>query len=379
MNKPDSHIARAILVLFALLVVFATHLAAQTTTTSPQGWDQTEGPGISQLLGGYPDGRFQYLDGEVHQLSAKINQVEMRVDLTFAYDQPARTWQQVFLFLAHTDVQKHSSTLSLNALTTPQLVFLSKVSWPAVKNSTVATSTGPWGGINGEYRLPFRTPFAKTANRDLLVDFAMGQGSLGNNAAWTTFNMYPLDGFDEREETRAPSRLFGSTACRDSSQVRAAVCETGLFTYRKQAHTTQRADRVVAWLSTFFAAPSAPVVQAMGVIQSPGTPIGACQPLYVQPLTFVYANADSAGTASVFLGSVPYQPALAGLSIGAQAAYHDSSTQRFELTQATDSPIAKQEGPYLVHRVSYWVSPAGATQGWFADHSSNPLFRYTYQ
>lgn len=377
MSKPNLQTVIVIPAILATLPLLAVPVPAQTATTSPSGWDQSEVPGLSQLLGGYPEGRFQFLDGEVNKLGAKITQVEMRLDRSFAYNQPARTWQRVLLLLAHTDVQKHSDMLNQNPTTTPQLVFLSPMSWPAVKNSTVS-GPAPFGGVNGEYRLPLRAPFAKTAGKDLLLDFAFVQGSLSNNAAWT-YDLYPLDGFDEREQTRAPSRLFGSMLCRDSSQVRAAVCEAGLFTYRKQAHTTQRADRVVAWLSTFFASPSAPVVQAMGVTQAPGTPIGTCQKLYLQPYVVMSANTDSSGTVSVFLGSVPYQPALASMSIGAQAAYHDSKTRRFELTLATDSPIAEQEGPYLVNRVSYWATSANATKGWFADHSSNPLFRYTYQ
>ncbi len=376
MSKPNPHTVVAILA--TLLFLLAVPAQAQKATTSPSGWDRTEGPGISQLLGGYPEGRFQFLDGEVNMLSAKITQVEMRLDKNFAYDQPARTWQRVLLFLAHTNAQKHSTVLKQNPTTTPQLVFISKVSWPKVKNQTISV-TAPWGGISGEYRFPFRTPFTKAASKDLLLDFAFGQGVLANNAAWTTLNFYPLDGFDEREETRERSRLFGTTICRDSSQVRAAVCDAGLYTYRKQIHTTQRADRVLAWLSTFFAAPSAPIAQAMGTIQNPGTPIGTCQKLYLKPLVVMFANTNSQGTASVFLGSVPYQPALAGVNIGAQAAYHDSKTRRFELTLATNSPIARQQGPYLVNRVSYWATSANATSGSFADHTSNPLFRYSYQ
>jgi hypothetical protein len=358
--------------------LFAVPATAQGATTSPSGWDNTEGPGISQLLGGYQESRFQFLDGEVNKLGAKISQVDMRLDKNFGYDQPARTWQGILLYLAHTNVQKHSTTLSQNPTTTPQLVFISKVSWPKVKNSSVG-KPAPWGGVNGEYRFPFRTPFTKVASKDLLLDFAFRQGALANNAAWNTLNLYPLDGFDEREEITAPSQSFGSMNCRASGQSRTAACEVSMFTYRKQAYTTQRADKVVAWLSTWFAAPSTPVVQALGTIQSPGTAIGTCQQLYVKPQMFVFANTDSTGTASTYLGSVPYQPALAGVPIGAQAIYRDSKTQRFELTLATNARVAQQQGPYLVNRVSYYATSANATQGWFADHWSNPLFRYTYK
>jgi len=282
------------------------------------------------------------------------------------------------MLMAPCDIRKHSATLSNNSTAAPKLVFVSNVSWPAIKNSTVNTPA-PFGGGSGEYRFPLIGPFAKAKGQDLLLEFVFSQGALANNASWTSPDVYPLDGFYESEWARAPNQLLGSMNCKEVGQSRPSVCEAALFTYRKQAGTTERADKIVAWLSTFFAAPSTPVMQAMGTMQGSPVAVGACQYLYVHPQVFVPGKTDSSGTASVYLGAVPYLPALAGVRISAQAAYTSQTTKRFELTLATDSPVAAQEGAYTVNRVSYWAPMSSATEGTFLDHESSPLFRYSYK
>ncbi|MHC4077224.1 MAG: hypothetical protein ACYST0_02140 [Planctomycetota bacterium] len=374
MNANTSSIAT---VPFVLAAAASLPLPAQTTTTSPAGWDGREAPEVSTMLGGYPEARFQFLDGEVNGLAMKLSQLEMRADGQHAANQPARAWQRTLLFLAPCDFNNHSIWFANNATATPQLAFIGKVSWPAVKTTTVKP-LAQWGGANGEYRFPFGAPYQKPKGKDLLVDFVFAQGSLVG-ANWSGFSAYLLDGFHESGSVRDWPTVFGSAACRDSSQTRAAICEVGMWTHRKQLPHPW-ADTVVAWLSTFFAAPSSPVIQAMGIGQSAGVPVGSCQSLYLAtPQVFLSSKADASGTASIYLGAFPYQPSLAGARITAQAAYNDSITKRFALTLASETTVAKQPGPYSFKIVSYFKDSATGTQGSFADHQSIPVFRYRYQ
>ncbi|MHC5070339.1 MAG: hypothetical protein ACYTGO_07605 [Planctomycetota bacterium] len=337
-------------------LALATCAAGAAQTTAPKGYETKPGDHQTFYLGMYAQGQFQFGDGTLRGTNLVVRRVSYRLDPGHVYstsDGVGHSWTNVQLRMAYTDVAKMTNTWSRNMLTTnsgapgnPTLVFNSAVTWPTV---TGLVTSPPWGQ---HVDFPFARQWIYVAQKhDLLFDYQFRTGQMANNAAWggRVRFFYYLDGVAMGPLVVAPGNWwpvspFGG-GCGDPAHKLTAAAHTGVaaMIYADNHPTTALRGTVTVRLWSYYTAPGAPVVQALGVAGKPaGVPVGArCNSLHVdlnQPVIYFRRTASPGPAYSgiTSFGPLPYSNALAGLSLWAQGAWVDSKTAAFSLTVGRD-------------------------------------------
>ena len=189
---------------------------------------------------------------------------------------------------------------------------------------------------------------------------------------------YPFDAVSELEYLLGAIRYSGSARCTDSAYNAPAISEARLRTYRSNTVNPTLGGMLEARLVAENVAPSATLVQALGLELSDAVKVGTCQDLYLtKPVLTFSTKADAQGRASLTLGRIPYAPSMSGFTFMSQAAYTDSKTGAFSLTLAAESEIVGPPQPYAHRRVSYTGTSPTATEGVFQNHREQPVFMYS--
>ena len=168
------------------LLALCSLAGAQSYVTSPAGFDYTEGSGSAYTFGSYSTGRYMFCDGEHRGTPMSLKGTAVRADnwiYTNSYGM-GRTWQDVQLRVSETDYDSFERTFKNNPLTTPQLVFSAKLTWPT------RSGKPPTFPAAFDYSFPFSAPWAYTGNKSICMDYQFTGGTMANNAAWTGSKTY---------------------------------------------------------------------------------------------------------------------------------------------------------------------------------------------
>ena len=368
---------------------------AQTQRTCPPGFKNKEGSHFSDMLGKYADARQQFADGGCRGTPISIKQIDYRLNQEYysGNEGPGRTWTNVTLNLALTDVSKMSQTFSANILSSPTTVFSSPVTWKTVTNQNPFPTTpqlAKWGDVAS---FVFSTPYFYIANKDLLFDYTFRGGKMANAANWSgsTSGRYKFDSVAGTDLNYSRNQGLGwgnfwcppnsrpcpglnprppgsPIGCTDSGQTASAWAAIEVDVYsnnppnptRVHSNYLGRGNKTYAQLkgmfdielSSLLTAKSGNVIHAMGVAGTlTGVNIGAkCNLLFIdttKPWIPILRTADSSGhigfasntVRSTLLGPAPFNSAFAGFRAWHQAAYADSKTGAFTLTTARFADI----------------------------------------
>ncbi len=406
----------------ASLALACAPAIAQTQRTCPPGFASKEGSHFSDMLGKYADARQQFADGGCRGTPISIKQIDYRLNQEYysGNEGPGRTWTNVTLNLALTDVSKMSQTFSANALSTPTTVFSSPVTWKTVTNQNPFPTTpqlAKWGDVAS---FVFTTPYFYIANRDLLFDYTFRGGKMTNAASWSgaTSGRYKFDSVAGSDLNYSRNQGLGwgnfppgkglnprppgsPAGCSDSGQSAFAwaAIEADVYSNNPPNPTNVhrdylgRGNKTYAQLkgmfdielSSLLTAKSGNVIHALGVAGTlTGVNIGAkCNLLFIdttKPWIPILRTADSTGNIgfasntmrSTLLGPVPFKPAFAGFRAWHQAAYADSKTGAFALTTARFADIPNP--PVAVSKAMVYATSPSVALGQPVSRSS---FRQT--
>ncbi len=387
-------------------------LSAQVkTVSSPPGFEtvgQMDSSSWGYRLGQYSNERFQAADGQFRKQIMVIHQISYRLDAGRNYASNAtsagvgRTWSKVTLHASECDYDKMTSTFSTNTLTTPQKVFDAQMTW-LTQVGTPSTDPAPWGGSG--HKFPFTSNWVYTGAQDILLDFTFTGGTLANSSAWTgsTSKRYYLDGYNSPNfnlglAVEYPTNYSQTTPanCMDSSLSVANQAARndiqGIFVYN--ADRTSNPNQVYLSWRSFYTAPGAPVLKALGFAGKPaGVNIFArCNRLYLD-LSLPYllfpdtASSTASTAASGFTTlSAPFHKSMGGAALWFQCAWDDSKSKSFSLTTASQRIVPVGPPPDGPRRKTLYASdPTAATgtgptaNGDNAGYAANPMYLLTYQ
>ena len=407
----------------ASLALACAPAIAQTKRTCPPGFETKEGSHFSDYLGRFADSRQQFADGDCRGLPISIKQVDYRVNQEFysGNDGTGRTWTNVTLNLALTDVSQMSQTFAANILTTPTTVFSGPVTWKALLNTNPFPNTpqvAKWGDVAS---FVFPTPFFYIGNKDLLFDYTFRGGRMTNGATWVgaTSGRYKFDAVAGQDLDYSRNRGLGwgnfplgpglnprppgsPPGCSDSGQTffAWAAVEVDVFSSNPPNPTRVhrdylgRGNQTYAQLKGMFdielsslrTAKNGNVIHALGVAGNLlGVNVGAkCNFLFIdttKPFFTFLRKADGTGNIgfasntmkSTLLGPVAFKPAFAGVRVWHQAAYADSLTGQFALTTARLADIPNP--PVTVRKSMVYSKATGTTLAFEAPSRSS--FRQT--
>jgi len=391
-------------------------VAQVKTTSSPPGYEtkgQVASASWGYRLGQYSNERFQAADGQFRKSILAVTEISYRLDAGRNYGTGTsggvgKTWTNVTLHMSECDYDKVTNTFSTNAVTTPQKVFDAKVVWlPQV--GVPSGDPVAWGSHG--HKFPFTSTWVYTGIKDILLDYVFTGGTLANNATWTgsTSKRYYLDGFTSPNfnvglqieypgggSQAASYALTTPPNCMDSALSKANQAARndiqGIFVYNADRASYPNKVRL-SWRS-FYTAPGAPVIKALGVAGIPtGVNITAmCNRLYLDT-TKPYllfpdkASATSSTAASGFTTlSATFDKSFGGASLWFQCAWDDSKTKFFSLTTATNRIVPLGAPPDGPRRKALYASNPTATTGSGpttngdnAGYAANPMYLLTHK
>lgn len=339
----------------SVVVLSAASLSAQLT--SPPGYLSTEGAGwqgvttygYAYYMGGYADGRFQFMDGDIKQNGTTVltSIGFRRDDRTYSSTLGVgRSWTNVHLQLSEGDISQMTRTWTANSTRTPTTVFTGSMSWPTITGAS-AGSPNPW---DPALRTTFSAPYIYTASGDLLCDWDFSGGTLSNGTTWgTNLRTYYLDGNYVLTSTTYGRNVYrtNNNNCVDSAittttSYASASVQVGLY---GPLYTSNPAYTNTAQLQVFGyrTAPGALVLQAIGLSgSSTGVNIGAkCNNLMIdmtKPTVIIADTTNNNSSASrtwqyIRLGTLSaLAPLGTSTPIWSQGAWTDSVTNQFALT-----------------------------------------------
>ena len=359
-------------------------LPAQGTLTTPPGGLQGEGAHYAYLMGIWADMHIQQADDMHSDSKAKvISEVAFRLDNRAHSSATAsgRSWTKITVDVSEPSTYNSmSTTFASNHGSSVTRVFDSKWTWPS-QNGFPLLKPDVWGGIKGQLRFPFSKPWVYTAKGSILADYTFRGGTLANNGTWSTLTAayFYLDG--EIINTTATTGTINRVpaippACADS----AISFQTGALTYgyasaygRSNSTITLRGKLVLQHYS-YYTAPDAPVVHALGIG-------GGCNSLYIdfnKPVVLMTFKAlPTTGYSGVMGWAVDWRNEFGGLDMWVQAAWNDSRTKQFKLASATNLTLPNRLPPDALPRYkTLYQRDAVSTTG-FGPYTSGVYFPYT--
>jgi len=374
------------------LVVWVIPSVAPTQSSISIPKDTThEGPGYSDKLGSYAEGRFQYVYGALKGKSYGLKDVFYRLDYRSHLSglAIARTWTNVTLAVSETaNFAQLSPMFSANNTGPVSVVFNAKVTWPT-QSGLPPTYPGLWGTLSGKLHFPFTTPFKYTGTNDLMLDYTFRGGQLSNNGYWggqfPAQRHYMLDG--EAVGTTSRDGLtrpvpWTTTVCTDSSFINPTVSALAEGSSKVNGAT---ATTVTIEYRTILTALNAPVIHAVGLAGGlPGINLGAkCNNLHVDLTRPWVAAAHTAGPrfagTPVTRHTVKWTNSLSHLKLYIQGAWTDSQSSAFALTQAMEMILPGAPPPaQLPRQKTLYARFANATNAegapFYSGHNPYVLF-----
>lgn len=373
------------------LIIAATGLSliapalAQGVTT-PQGGLTLEGTQYAYYLGRYADGRFQFVDGEHTGGKAfVITEIGYRLDNRSHTTSTAmgRSWSNVTLNMSETSkYDTLGATFASNITSTPQLVFNNKADWDSQIGAPLL-KPDIWGGLRGKLRFPFTAPWTYTAKSDMLLDYSFTGGALLNGAPWSGSSAwsYYLDGenvstssmsgLSERPVTRA------NPPCNDASVTYTSIGNNAYvyanaYTYGANSSTITQRNKLLVSHYSYYTAPNAPVVHVLGIgSQTLGIDAAArCNKLHVNmnlpyfmiPMRTIKGNTSNYSGSMGYL--VPWEAAMSRFQMHMQAAWVDSVTGAFSLTEPVNLRLPVSLPPSQLPRRKLAYGYTGATSNY---------------
>jgi len=394
-------------ILYGLGLALAAPLCAQGTIYSPKDLAKSEGQYYGYYFFRYSEPRWQQADGENRGSPFVMNSIAMRLDGNYNYNTSygmGRTWSNLTLVISEGDLSKFSTTYAANATTTPTTVFNAGWSLPTV-TGVQSPAPQPWGGKNGELKIPFSTTWVYTGKQDILTDWTYSGGVLANAATWTgsTTRYYMIDSYGSANEysnvgstyaylptTRLNNNSTGvTTRCNDSEH---GTTSTGSYTYlyayaygAKYPIDNYRGNLYYYHIS-YYTGYENPVIHALAVANSAtGTDVGTgCNklhlvgPMLLFPRVTMPASYSTSGYSGYRFNLLKWDKAMAGLKLTVQAAWSDSSTSRFALSQAREATLPSGlPGPAPQRLAIYNYSKTSTTGfGPYNYYYMNPAFAY---
>jgi hypothetical protein len=394
-------------ILYGLGLVLAAPLFAQGAIYSPKDLQSAEGQYYAYYFFRYSDSRWQNCDGENRGKVAVIASIQIRLDGTYNYNTSygmGRTWSNVQLTISEGDLNKFSNTFAANATATPTVVFSSGWSLPTVSGKQPAPS--PWGGKNGMLKFPFKSTWIYTGKADILTDWQYTGGTLANNSTWTgsTSRYYMIDSYGSANEysnigstyTYIPSTRLNNnssgvtTRCNDSehgSTTTGAYCYLYAYAYGKKYPVLNYRGNLYYYHISYYTGYENPVIHGLAVQNSvPGVDVGTgCNklhlvgPMVLAPTVTMPASYTTSGYSAYRYNWIPWQPAFANVKLTVQAAWSDSSTNRFALSQAREAKLPSGlPGPAPARLAVYNYNKTSATgNGPYTTYVYNPAFCYS--
>ena len=185
MSQPASPFLATTASLLALGLV-SVSLSAQTTFTSPFGYDTTEGAtNHAYILGGQLGLTWQQIDSTLRGKVLSVKSIAWRRDATLATSANyVKRTMEVEIFLANSELTKISKTHSANYVGTPtQVVKKKTVNAP---DWTTAPTTAP---APFDFKVPFDTGWVFLGKNDFLWEVRVTKNSYTGGV----FSNYPYD------------------------------------------------------------------------------------------------------------------------------------------------------------------------------------------
>ncbi len=391
-----------------LALAIAAPLGAQNVIYSPKDLASTEGQYYAYYFFRYSAPRWQLVDGENRGKAAVISSLSMRLDGTYNYNTSygmGRTWSNVSLTISEGDFDKFSTTFASNATTTPTSVFSATWSLPSV-TGVQSPAPQPWGGKSGELKIPFTSTWVYTGQKDILTDWTYSGGVLANAASWatTTSRYYMIDSYGSANEyssigstyryipsTRLNNNSAGvTTRCNDSAH---GTSTTGAYSYlyayaygEKYPVLNYRGNLYYYHIS-YYTGYENPVIHALAVANNTtGADVGTgCNklhlvgPLLLFPTVTMPSSYSTSGYSAYRFNLLKWEQAMSGLKLTVQAAWSDSSTSRFALSQAAEATLPPGLPSPAPKRMAIYNYTKTSTTGFgpYNYYYMNPAFAYS--
>ncbi|MHC4514396.1 MAG: hypothetical protein ACYTGW_21620 [Planctomycetota bacterium] len=345
-------------------ICLAAPLLAQNYSTIPAGHLATEGANYGLYFGSRSSMRAQILNSDHNGKVRVFTEASARLDGGRSASQFfARTWTNVTLTVGEGSYANASSNFAQNLAANTQTVFNQKMTWPAVTATTPRPS--PWAA---QVNFPFSAVWVYTGKQDLVLDFTFVGGVLANNAAWTTYRYYYLDGLLSQTSVGGSSVNMGTNNCTNPAHTSGPFCVPVFRTYAKNTGSATTSDKFEFywWLYRYPAStPTAFGVSFSG--STGGVNIGnPCNNYYLgYGLLFVMFGTTPTSNTGSFMFPNPrlyakYDAAAVGIRIYTQAAYTHPTRKRFELTRGGYMNVGKQPVP-IPGTKWHWATSATAT------------------
>jgi len=337
-------------ILWLLLAFLPAPLGAQAQGfTLPSGYRSTVTTGVWSGFG-YPQNRTQAVYNELRGKASVLTEAQMRRSWLANYALPtvppmiypgiARQFGVFEIRLADGQYKTFGGTFASNPKSTPTLVFKKAISLPDAQKPPTRKPM-PWNTAG--LRFPFSQIYVHSGLYDLLVDLISDARTIKYPGGQTghPVNHYQISGYQYDFHTQAPSFEVGNR-CLESRQL------SGQPTTALAMATSMRAPNLSpAGVTVLYTAPQTLHVAAVGLsgVSSPklGIPIGACQPLMIQPtwyFPFQSLGDQQLGYGTARFWSGHYLTALKGVTWYTQVAFQDSGTGGFSLTNSSRTAFA---------------------------------------
>jgi hypothetical protein len=349
--------------IYGLGLLLAAQVCAQSALYSPKSMASTEGQFYGYAFLRYSDQRIQNVDGENRGTAAAITSISFRLDNRSHYSAltGGRTWSNVTMKVSEGDVANFTTNFANNTKTTPTTVYNKAWGVPLVIGFPLL-KPAVWGGLKGEYTIPFSTAWVYTGKGDILTDWKFTGGKLANNVVWATNSArnYYLDGYGNFmtptgstgyihqkyiPAVRLNNNSLGVTGrCNDSAHTTTtgAYYYNYAYLYAKYYSNRSWSDKMRFYSQSYYTAPGAPVIHAYAVqVDVAGLDLGTgCNKLHVKgPLFLVMGYTNPAanstnGYSGYYETFVPFLNVFRGLDMIGQAAWADSKSGALNLSWA---------------------------------------------
>ena len=397
----------------ATLVLSAAATAQVTYLVSPKANTSKDGQYYCYYFGAYQNGHYMFFDGEYRNTTMVHRELAYRPDgsinygSTYAYA-VGRSWTNVTIHMADTDMASISRTWTANALSTPTLVYSGSMTWPTISSPTGGpprdfTLKIPFGG-NGANPL-----WIYKGVKDFLTEYQFQGGTLANATTWgtTSARTYYLDGMDALSYSYTSTRtLYGGYSsaggCHDSGNTTEPYTYYGgyhytyLYIYGDSYSSTSYRNKMRFYSYNTYVSKTSPVIAAyaLGGIEAGVRFAGVvCNKLYINPALMVL-TASANPTASTNYGyayhypvnptgsptgSFPIIPNSAGIDIWSQAAWQDTNNRGLRLTNGCKITVPAAPPPPPQRLEMYHYNPTSLTSISNPDnyYYRNPVVRYT--
>jgi len=397
------------LALSALALVACTPLFAQGGYLySPPGLASTESPRYAYYFLRYANGISQLCDGEIRGTKRTLNEIAFRMDYRShtTANGPGRTWSNMTISMCDGDLATFASTITANRLSTPTQVFSAAVTLPTVTVGYPLTQPAIWGGLTGKLKFPFKTKYSYSGAKDIISEWGFTGGTLTNQGTWSgsTAKYYYLDAPDNgltptgsqsssysyipstrlnNDTTSTPPR----TTCNDSAMTTTtgAYAYGYAYTYGKYYSNQGWANKLVMRSYSYYTGFSMPTVHVFAVgNDAKGVDVSTgCNMLHLKGqfvfmdfFTTLPQQYSTSGYSGYRYTIFPWMKQMASLKLTVQAAWADSKTNGFRLSQAAEITFPNAAPPPLRHGGHAYSATATTLNYRSTSYYYNPALRY---